>query len=151
MTSMTEQIAALDKLSTAELAAEYERLHGRQPRYRSPRWMVKRIAFQLQAAAYGGLSRPVRAELHRLAADIKLPDAPPRRQPDEVRGPLGKPRPGTVLTRTWHGEQIRVEVTADGGFIHNGERFQSLSAVAKRVTGQHWSGPRFFNLTTRKK
>ena len=127
MTSMTEQIAALDKLSTAELAAEYERLHGRQPRYRSPRWMVKRIAFQLQAAAYGGLSRPVRAELHRLAADIKL------------------------LTRTWHGELVRVEVTADGGFIHNGERFQSLSAVAKRVTGQHWSGPRFFNLTSRNK
>ena len=60
MTSMTEQIAALDKLSTAELAAEFERLHGRPPRYRSPRWMVKRIAFQLQrpTAASAALCAP---------------------------------------------------------------------------------------------
>ena len=106
MTTMTEQIAALDKLSTAELAAEFERLHGRPPRYRSPRWMVKRIAFQLQVADYGGLTGPVRAELQRLAADIKLPDAPPRAQPDEARGPQRQLSPGTVLTRTWHGEQI---------------------------------------------
>lgn len=152
MTSMTEQIAALDKLSTAELAAEFERLHGRPPRYRSPRWLVKRIAFKLQEAAHGGLTGPVRAELERLASDIEIPAAPHKRSnsDDTTQRPPHQLRLGTVLTRTWHGEQIRAEVTAHG-IVHKGEVFKSLSALAKHVTGQHWSGPRFFNLTSRKK
>jgi len=149
--TVREQIEALQDLSTAELAAEYERLHGRRPRYRSPAWMKKRIAFQLQVAAYGGLSAPARAEIDRLASELKLPDAAPqpRTADDDGRGPQGRPRPGQVLTREWRGKQIRVEVTADG-FVYDGEAFGSLSAVAKRITGQHMSGPAFFGTAARR-
>ncbi len=149
--NIPDLINSLPQLSTAELAAEFERLYGRKPRYRNPVWMRKRIAYQAQVAAFGGLSGPARAELERLAADIRLPDVATR---GHVRGEVGKkpkeqPRPGTVLQREWHGTQIRVEVLPDG-FVYDGEHFKSLSAVAKHITGQHWSGPRFFNLVGRK-
>ena len=32
------------------------------------------------------------------------------------------------------------------GFEHQGQRYRSLSHVAKTITGAHWSGPRFFGL-----
>lgn len=144
------QIAALAGLSVPELDAEYRRLFGRPPRRRHPEYLRKRIAFQLQVAAYGGLPGPARAELARLAQDLQVPNAAPqdRSRTDQRPGPAGRLRPGTVLQRQWHDRQIRVEVTADG-FRFDGEHFASLSAIAKRVTGQHWSGPRFFQLAGR--
>ena len=69
---------------------------------------------------------------------------------DNGKKPKGQPRPGTTLRREWHGQTVRVEVLPDG-FVYDGEHFQSLSAVAKHITGQHWSGPRFFGLTRRSK
>ncbi len=143
--NVADQIAALDPLSTAELAAEYERLHGQRPRYRSPAWLRKRIAFKLQLAAYGGLPGPARAELDRLAADLRLPGAPRR---DAPAAATGQPRPGTVLQREWRGQPIRVEVTREG-FVCNGQTYRSLSAVAFAITGAKWNGKLFFGLTER--
>ena len=144
------QIAALAGLSVPELDAEYRRLFGRPPRRRHPTYLRKRISFRLQENAFGGLGGPARAELERLASELRLPAATPqdRARAAERPGRAGRPRPGTVLQRQWHDQQIRVEVTADG-FVFNGEHFASLSAIAKRVTGQHWSGPRFFGLVGR--
>lgn len=143
--TLADQVAALARLTTAELAAEYQRLHGRRPRYRSVPWMRKRIAHRLQVAAYGGLTRTARAVVDELAADVVLPAA----RPSQPAAPGGTAlRPGTTLERVWHGQIIRVEITSDGA-TYDGQRFASLSAVARHVTGQHWSGPRFFNLTKR--
>jgi hypothetical protein len=38
-----------------------------------------------------------------------------------------------------------VDVT-DNGFVFDGKTYRSLSAIARRITGAHWSGPRFFGL-----
>ena len=150
--NIPDLINSLPQLSTAELAAEFERLYGRKPRYRNPVWMRKRIAYQVQVAAYGGLSGPARAELKRLAEDIQLADAPTRanvreHKPKKSKGQL---RPGTVLQREWRDQQIRVEVLPDG-FEWNGNRYGSLSAVARAVTGARWNGRLFFGLTGRKR
>lgn len=149
MTIATE-IATLQTLTVPELTARFIQVFGKKPRRRHPDFLRKRIAFQLQVAAYGGLPGPARAELERLASELRLPDAAPqdRVRTDDRASQAGRPRPGTVLQRRWHDQQVRVEVTADG-FSWNGEHFASLSAIAKRVTGQHWSGPRFFNLVGR--
>lgn len=56
---------------------------------------------------------------------------------------------GTQLIREWNGKPYRVEVI-DGGFMLDGKNYSSLSAVAKKITGAHWSGPRFFGLDTSK-
>ena len=56
------------------------------------------------------------------------------------------PKPGVVLSRRYHGQEIRVTVVEDG-FEWNGRRFKSLSALAREVTGQRWNGLLFFGLT----
>ena len=56
--------------------------------------------------------------------------------------------PGAQLVREWNGRTYRVEVVAEG-FRMDGRVYASLSAVAKRITGATWSGPRFFGLVTR--
>jgi hypothetical protein len=48
--------------------------------------------------------------------------------------------------REWNGRTYQVEVIRDG-FVMDGRTYKSLSAIAKRITGAHWSGPRFFGLT----
>ncbi|MBK8100636.1 MAG: DUF2924 domain-containing protein [Planctomycetes bacterium] len=100
-------------------------------------------------AAGRGVRRPAvgrQGAIARLNADVTVPTAaPPRSTPITSTGP----RPGTVLQREWRGQQIRVEVTADG-FVWNGNRYGSLSAVAFAITGAKWNGKLFFGLTERK-
>ena len=55
---------------------------------------------------------------------------------------------GTTLVRQWRGHTHTVLVHNDG-FEHAGQRYRSLTAIAERITEAHWSGPRFFGLTTR--
>ena len=59
-------------------------------------------------------------------------------------------RPGAQLLRTWNGVTHRVDVVEDG-YRYRGVVYRSLSAIAKRITGAHWSGPRFFGLVSRSK
>ena len=44
-----------------------------------------------------------------------------------------------------HGVTHVVEVTADG-YRWRETTWRSLSAIAREITGAHWSGPRFFGL-----
>jgi Protein of unknown function (DUF2924) len=53
--------------------------------------------------------------------------------------------PGSELLREWKGVIHRVKVL-DQGFEHQGEKYSSLTAVAHKITGTHWPGPRFFGL-----
>ena len=55
---------------------------------------------------------------------------------------------GTTLVRQWRGQTHTILVHNDG-FEHEGQRYRSLSVIAERITGAHWSGPRFFGLTKR--
>jgi Protein of unknown function (DUF2924) len=55
-------------------------------------------------------------------------------------------KPGARLVREWHGRTHTVTVTEDG-FEYAGMSYPSLTKVAKKITGVHWSGPRFFGLT----
>lgn len=50
-----------------------------------------------------------------------------------------------MLVREWHGHSHTVLVLEDG-FEHAGQRYASLSHIARVITGAHWSGPRFFGL-----
>jgi len=141
--TLADQVAALQTATVPELAARYSLVFGRLPRSRNPAWLRKRIGFQMQVNAHGGLPTVAREALARLTAEIALPTTPPTdSRPNGLR-------PGAVLQRAWRGQQVRVEVTGDG-FVYGDEKFDSLTAVAKKITGQHWSGPRFFGLVGRK-
>lgn len=62
------------------------------------------------------------------------------------RGPELRLMPGTVLVREWDAREYRVKVTGDGRYELDGQSYKSLSAVARAITGAHWSGPAFFGL-----
>jgi hypothetical protein len=57
-------------------------------------------------------------------------------------------RTGTTLVREWRGHTHTVLVREDG-FEYEGRHYRSLTVIAEKITGAHWSGPRFFGLTRR--
>ena len=121
----------LQRLETAdlqELRTEWEQRFGAVPRLRSPDLLRRILAWRIQAASRGGLD-PVTCRL--LAGN--------------VAGPELMLSEGTVISREWKGRRHEVEV-AEGGFIYRGERWKSLSEVARAITGTRWNGPRFFGL-----
>jgi hypothetical protein len=107
--------------------------------------MVRILAYRIQANAYGDLPREV-------AAFLKLGAGTPGQ---DNRAPLPilrvTPRslsPGTMLSRDWNGRTERVMVLAEG-FAWNGKTYDSLSKVARAITGTRWSGPAFFGLRSK--
>ena len=64
--------------------------------------------------------------------------------------PAGSVSAGTHLVREWNGRTYQVEVL-DSGYRFDGKTYPSLTAITKRITGTHWSGPRFFGLTPKRK
>ena len=64
--------------------------------------------------------------------------------------PAGSVSPGTHLVREWNGRTYQVEIL-DSGYRFDGKTYPSLTAITKRITGTHWSGPRFFGLTPKRK
>ena len=100
--------------------------------------MVRGITWHEQCTRYGGLAPATERVLDKMARQL------------EVTGTLEiersvRPKTGTRILREWRGRTYVVEV-ADGGFLHDGSRFASLSHVARAITGTRWSGPRFFGL-----
>jgi hypothetical protein len=60
-----------------------------------------------------------------------------------VSRPGGVLKTGSTLVRQWRGHTHTVLVREDG-FEYDGQRYRSLTVIAERITGAHWSGPRFF-------
>jgi len=100
--------------------------------------MVRAIAYRLQEQALGGLSAAARRALAQTAADgaaDRSVHASPTRQI----------KPGARLLREWHGVTHEA-VILDDGVLFRGQRYRSLSEVARIITGNRWSGPKFFGL-----
>ena len=69
-------------------------------------------------------------------------------QSAKTNGKIFVPRrikPGAVLVRQWKGKSHRIMVL-DDGFAFEGKPYDSLSEIARRITGTRWNGPRFFGL-----
>ena len=91
------------------------------------------IAFEMQSRRHGRLPRQVKATLEKGSGKKPRPTCPAL-------------KPGGRLLREWNGVTHMVDVTGNG-FTWNGRSYRSLSAIAREITGAHWSGPRFFGLT----
>lgn len=137
--TVARQIADLSQMSMAELWPLWDRFFKTRPQYPNRTHVESRIAYKIQEEAFGGLSTDTRKRLEAIGAQhsrIKL-----RAQPREFHF-----APGTVLLREWGEREHRVMVNAEGCFEYEGHTFKSLTAVARHITGQHWSGPLFFGL-----
>jgi hypothetical protein len=152
--NVAKEVAALEAMTVSELRAKYAQVFGEETRVGNKTWLVKRIIWRLQALAEGDLSERARRRAAELAQDADLRLSPPR-QKQSAPAPAPKngkastlvngylPLPGTVLTRWYKGQTLKVQVLRQG-FEYQGQVYKSLSAVAKAITGSHTSGHLFF-------
>jgi hypothetical protein len=101
--------------------------------------MIRTLAYDLQERAQGGPSAALRRRLRSLAGDLDKGAL-------SVDGVV--PMTGTTLLRAWRG-QTHTILVRENGFEYEGHCYCSLTVIAERITGAHWSGPRFFGLTKR--
>jgi len=135
------EIAELSERSTRDLRLAWRRLHRTDPPLGLSRdLLIRALVHQLQEQTHGGMSRAQRRRLQTLAREFEKAGA--------AFDPRIVPKTGTTLVRQWRGHAHAVLVREDG-FEYEGRRYRSLSVIAERITGAHWSGPRFFGVTKR--
>ncbi len=133
------RLTAVNAMTYDALRAEWRRLYRQEPPQRVSRdLLILGVAWKIQEQAYGGLSATSKRRLAELARDLD-------RDGDIARARIERLKPGAKLIREWQGESHRVTVLEEG-FEWRGERWRSLSVIAREITGTHWSGPRFFGL-----
>jgi Protein of unknown function (DUF2924) len=133
------EIGALADLARSALVERWQALYRCEPpKGLSRRLLVLAIAYRMQAERCGGLTPAAQRRLAGRRGYDTTPDG--RKLKASV-----KLAPGTRLIREWNRVNHVVDV-ADEHFVWNGARYRSLSAVARAITGAHWSGPRFFAL-----
>src|SRR5215469_9251949 len=113
--NLASEIAALERLALPELRLRYAELFGEATRVGQRAWLIKRLAWRLQALAEGDLSERARQRARELAHDANLRLGPPRPSPQpaaavdpasgqeiDLAGPLRPadarlPLPGAIL------------------------------------------------------
>jgi hypothetical protein len=135
------EIAGLVGQSTQELRRVWRTLyHTGPPMGLSRDLIIRGLADKLQQRAHGGPSRALQRRLRILAADFE--------KGARSFDPDGVLKNGSTLVRQWRGHTHTVFIREDG-FEYDGQRYRSLTVIAERITGAHWSGPRFFGLGKR--
>jgi Protein of unknown function (DUF2924) len=142
LTELDCEIAGLVNRSTQELRRAWRTIVSKtgSPLGLSRDLMIRGLADKLQERALGGPSRALQRRLQVLAGDFEK-DA-------RSFDPRIVLKSGATLVRQWRGHTHTVLVR-EGGFEYDGQRYRSLTVIAQRITGAHWSGPRFFGATRR--
>ncbi len=143
-------------MTVGDLREKYQQVVGEESRSGNRQFLVRRIAWRLQAQAEGGLSERARQRAMEIADDADLRLTAPKNygEPgaDGARTVVAElpatkderlPMLGSELTRQYKGKQIVVRVLTDG-FEYDGRHYRSLSAIARKVTGTRWNGFLFF-------
>ena len=139
LTKVEGEIAELTERSTHDLRLAWRRLHRTDPPLGLSRdLLIRALAHQLQERTDGGTSRALRRRLQTAGA----------RNAGASRDTGIVLKTGTRLVRHWRGHPHTVLVREDG-FEYEGQHYRSLTVITERITGAHWSGPRFFGLTKR--
>lgn len=160
--ALVQAIEELRRFTIAALQDRYRKTFGEPARSSNKHYLFLRLDWQVQAAAEGGLSERARRRAAAIAdeADIQVrepasfPPPPSRieRSAFSSQGPRRDarlPPPGTLLARHCQGKEVLVKVL-DEGFEYETQRYHSLSAIARQVTGSRWNGFTFFGLAGRR-
>jgi hypothetical protein len=140
MSSMAELLVQLPSLDRAGLRALWQKSFGRPPSPRLRReLMLPILAFRLQEISNGSLTEQTQMRLREVIDSLPLNGKTTPR----------KFRTGTRIVREWKSKVHEVLITEEG-FEYEGEIFRSLSPIACRITGTHWSGPAFFGTKGKK-
>ena len=134
------RLSALKSMTMPQLRQEWEKLFSAAAPNNSRPFLEQRLAHRIQELAFGGLSKPIIHTLDNLADEVEG-----KKVRKSVISDPRNPIIGTRLIRDWKGTEHTVLVAKDG-FDWNGQRYKSLSAIAKSITGTNWNGYRFFGL-----
>lgn len=136
---IAERIAALPNLSKLSLCEIWKQLFNASPPPGLRRHlMVPILAYRLQEQTFGSLKATALFRLHQLARALEA-------KTTAAKLALPTLKPGTRLVRKWH-DQVHLVNVEDSGYEYQGVRYQSLSEIARQITGTRWSGPAFFGL-----
>lgn len=147
---LAAKLEALAAMSPAQLRQAWKVLSG-EDLPNTPASLVRHlIAYRLQEKQFGKLPVQIERQLDRMTAGrgqggkgaVMVASTAGS---DEPRRPILR---GTRFLREWNGKTIAV-TAVEGGFDWDGKVYRSLSEIARKVTGAHWSGPRFFGLKRR--
>jgi hypothetical protein len=140
--TLESEIAQLGDLDITELRKRWQKHYGRPaPKTFRCNLLIRGLAYQMRVEVYGGLSPATKRRLREIAEAVRTGN-----EEAVLAGPRIKP--GTQLYRAWQDKTHRVNVLNDG-FEWQGSWYQSLSAVAKAITGTNWNGYAFFGLKRR--
>ena len=128
---LAARIADIDVMDRSECLERWRETFGRPPpKYLSPQFMKRVLIGEMQNRELGGASVKTTRRLNQIASG---------------KAPPITAKPGSHLIREWNGRTYQVEIV-DDGYIMDEKRWRSLSAIARHITGAHWSGPRFFGV-----
>ena len=136
--AIERELDRIRSLDLEGLRSEWRRLYHSDPPKISRDLLVLALGYRLQEIEHGGLSKSTRRKLQTMAKALRTTGRV---------GPLPSLslKPGARLVREWRGRTHTVTVAEDG-FEYAGTSYPSLTKIAKKITGAHWSGPRFFGL-----
>jgi Protein of unknown function (DUF2924) len=136
------EVERLRSMPIVELRALWRaKFKSEPPKAFGPDLLRRSIAFKIQEDAYGGFDRPTARLLMQLMEQFT-----------KNNGRIVLPRrikAGAVLIRQWKGERHQVTVLEDG-FAYCDQPYESLSQIARLITGTRWNGPKFFGLRSGK-
>ena len=141
--TVSARIAQLPLLPMDSIWALWDEHFDQRPNHHHRTWLESRLAYKLQERALGSLKVSVRRKLESIGETGVLPKNL-QREADRLL-------PGTILTRIYDDVEHHVLVRGVRDFEYRGQRFTSLTALAKVITGCPWSGPLFFGLKARSK
>jgi hypothetical protein len=145
-------IEELMRLGIPALQQRHRELFGRDCTVLHVLYLRRKLAFELQVRAQGGLSEESRQHALGIAWQTTLRTRTHSRPSQRLNKNISLghdtrlPPPGTFLKRSFKGKQVLVKVLA-AGFEYDGRIFGSLSPIANEVTGSNCNGFVFFGLS----
>ena len=142
--SITAQLSSLSRLDKPALTELWQQLFKTVPPLRMRKeLMLQFVAYRKQEQEFGALSNSSYRRLREFASALEGNYNRPVSQRPAIK-------PGTRLIRQWK-DQVHIVNVEEGNYEYRGARYESLSEIARLITGTRWSGPLFFGLKSSQK
>jgi hypothetical protein len=136
-----EHVASMQKLDKPALLQIWKELFKTPPPIKLRRQlMIPMLAYRLQEQAFGSLRPNTRGRLRQSARALEA-----KANANAANPAVPTLKPGTRLVRQWR-DQVHLVNVENNAYEYQGIRYQSLSQIARQITGTRWSGPAFFGL-----
>ena len=146
--TVLRRVAEVQNMGVEQVKDTWRTLYGTEPPAYTVEFLKKRIIYRIQEIAFGGISDATKKRMADVLVEYGYDEIGAR--PKKFKGKQEAPVPGTRLLREWHGETYEVVVTRTG-YNYLGRNYNSLSAIARKITGTQWNGCAFFGLRSNAK